>query len=605
MRFSGWYIGALLLVATCQTVPTSPNTYYVSSIDPSANDHNPGTQAQPWRTLTRVQSALDSLNPGDQILLQRGSIFDGGLSWVGARGTPDAPITLGAYGDGDNPILSGAETLREWISIGVDRWQASCATCEGAVNGLMIDGELQAMARHPNPDQGDDGYLYFDSAASRFSISDDALRGDIDWSGGELVVRSIAWVLDRLPISAHEGDTLVTTDPASYDLTSGYGYFIQNHADALDRDGEWIYDADTQMVTLYWSAGEPSAFDIEVTARDSLLRIEAAHHIEVRDLTLHGADALALYIERCSHVGIVGVSVINGGADGIRVASCDDLNVANSRIAHMLNNGANIDDCQRCTLYGSTIEYIGLLAGMGGSGDGKYLGVRVEGEQTRFERNRIEHIGYIGVIVVGNVWVQQNVVRHFTQVKIDGGGIYAYRTQGSHIIGNLVVDGMGNTAGTPLESPSANGIYIDDNSMDIDVRANIIGWVGAAGIYLHNTRDVRVTDNLVVAAGESALRLSDDDLGTYNLENTLITRNLWVAFDPAAALVVFDSNNNANMPLMIGTSDRNRFFHFNNTHPLRMITYPPANAFDMAYTLNEWRAAFGLEGESVGVGAQP
>ena len=605
MRFSGWYIGALLLVAACQTVPTSPNTYYVSSIDPSANDHNPGTQAQPWRTLTRVQSALDSLNPGDQILLQRGSIFDGGLSWVGARGTPDAPITLGAYGDGDNPILSGAETLREWISIGVDRWQASCATCEGAVNGLMIDGELQAMARHPNPDQGDDGYLYFDSAASRFSISDDALRGDIDWSGGELVVRSIAWVLDRLPISAHEGDTLVTTDPASYDLTSGYGYFIQNHADALDRDGEWIYDADTQMVTLYWSAGEPSAFDIEVTARDSLLRIEAAHHIEVRDLTLHGADALALYIERCSHVGIVGVSVINGGADGIRVASCDDLNVANSRIAHMLNNGANIDDCQRCTLYGSTIEHIGLLAGMGGSGDGKYLGVRVEGEQTRFERNRIEHIGYIGVIVVGNVWVQQNVVRHFTQVKIDGGGIYAYRTQGSHIIGNLVVDGMGNTAGTPLESPSANGIYIDDNSMDIDVRANIIGWVGAAGIYLHNTHDVRVTDNLVVAAGESALRLSDDDLGTYNLENTLITRNLWVAFDPAAALVVFDSNNNANMPLMIGTSDRNRFFHFNNTHPLRMITYPPANAFDMAYTLNEWRAAFGLEGESVGVGAQP
>ncbi len=605
MRFSGWYIGALLLVAACQTVPTSPNTYYVSSIDPSANDHNPGTQAQPWRTLTRVQSALDSLNPGDQILLQRGSIFDGGLSWVGARGTPDAPITLGAYGDGDNPILSGAETLREWISIGVDRWQASCATCEGAVNGLMIDGELQAMARHSNPDQGDDGYLYFDSAASRFSISDDALRGDIDWSGGELVVRSIAWVLDRLPISAHEGDTLVTTDPASYDLTSGYGYFIQNHANALDRDGEWIYDADTQMVTLYWSAGEPSAFDIEVTARDSLLRIEAAHHIEVRDLTLHGADALALYIERCSHVGIVGVSVINGGADGIRVASCDDLNVANSRIAHMLNNGANIDDCQRCTLYGSTIEHIGLLAGMGGSGDGKYLGVRVEGEQTRFERNRIEHIGYIGVIVVGNVWVQQNVVRHFTQVKIDGGGIYAYRTQGSHIIGNLVVDGMGNTAGTPLESPSANGIYIDDNSMDIDVRANIIGWVGAAGIYLHNTRDVRVTDNLVVAAGESALRLSDDDLGTYNLENTLITRNLWVAFDPAAALVVFDSNNNANMPLMIGTSDRNRFFHFNNTHPLRMITYPPANAFDMAYTLNEWRAAFGLEGESVGVGAQP
>jgi len=605
MRFSGWYIGALLLVAACQTVPTSPNTYYVSSIDPSANDHNPGTQAQPWRTLTRVQSALDSLNPGDQILLQRGSIFDGGLSWVGARGTPDAPITLGAYGDGDNPILSGAETLREWISIGVDRWQASCATCEGAVNGLMIDGELQAMARHSNPDQGDDGYLYFDSAASRFSISDDALRGDIDWSGGELVVRSIAWVLDRLLISAHEGDTLVTTDPASYDLTSGYGYFIQNHANALDRDGEWIYDADTQMVTLYWSAGEPSAFDIEVTARDSLLRIEAAHHIEVRDLTLHGADALALYIERCSHVGIVGVSVINGGADGIRVASCDDLNVANSRIAHMLNNGANIDDCQRCTLYGSTIEHIGLLAGMGGSGDGKYLGVRVEGEQTRFERNRIEHIGYIGVIVVGNVWVQQNVVRHFTQVKIDGGGIYAYRTQGSHIIGNLVVDGMGNTAGTPLESPSANGIYIDDNSMDIDVRANIIGWVGAAGIYLHNTHDVRVTDNLVVAAGESALRLSDDDLGTYNLENTLITRNLWVAFDPAAALVVFDSNNNANMPLMIGTSDRNRFFHFNNTHPLRMITYPPANAFDMAYTLNEWRAAFGLEGESVGVGAQP
>src|SRR5215470_11276649 len=43
------------------------NTFYVAS---SGADSNPGTQAQPWRSL---QHAVDNINPGDTILVQSGT----------------------------------------------------------------------------------------------------------------------------------------------------------------------------------------------------------------------------------------------------------------------------------------------------------------------------------------------------------------------------------------------------------------------------------------------------------------------------------------------------------------------------------------------------
>ena len=80
-------------------------TYYV---DPDAGkDSNTGTsEAEPFQTLAHVSGL--TLEPGDSVLLKRGSVFpmNDTLTPQGS-GTKEAPITIGAYGDenADRPII--------------------------------------------------------------------------------------------------------------------------------------------------------------------------------------------------------------------------------------------------------------------------------------------------------------------------------------------------------------------------------------------------------------------------------------------------------------------------------------------------------------------
>lgn len=98
---------ALLAAAACLAcLPLlgicAGNTYYVSS---KGDDANAGTsEAAPWRTIARVNAA--EFAPGDSILFERGGTFAGMLAPKGS-GAPGAPITLGAYGTGERPVIAG------------------------------------------------------------------------------------------------------------------------------------------------------------------------------------------------------------------------------------------------------------------------------------------------------------------------------------------------------------------------------------------------------------------------------------------------------------------------------------------------------------------
>ncbi|MBQ3141699.1 MAG: hypothetical protein IJC25_07030, partial [Clostridia bacterium] len=74
-----------------------PITYY---IDPqNGSDTNDGrSPLAPLKTLGAA-----ALKPGDTALYRRGSLIDRQLRLV--AGAPDAPITYGAYGEGENPVI--------------------------------------------------------------------------------------------------------------------------------------------------------------------------------------------------------------------------------------------------------------------------------------------------------------------------------------------------------------------------------------------------------------------------------------------------------------------------------------------------------------------
>lgn len=78
-------------------------TYYISSLD--GDDSNSGTsEDKPWETLEKLKET--ELKPGDSVLLECGSVFNGYIHLKDVSGTEEAPIKIASYGDGNRPIIN-------------------------------------------------------------------------------------------------------------------------------------------------------------------------------------------------------------------------------------------------------------------------------------------------------------------------------------------------------------------------------------------------------------------------------------------------------------------------------------------------------------------
>ena len=87
-----------------ETAQTSGGTvYYVSTRN--GKDRNDGkSQNTPFYSLQKINEL--TLAPGDQVLLERGSVFtDGYLHLYGQSGSEEAPIVVDAYGEGAAPVI--------------------------------------------------------------------------------------------------------------------------------------------------------------------------------------------------------------------------------------------------------------------------------------------------------------------------------------------------------------------------------------------------------------------------------------------------------------------------------------------------------------------
>jgi polysaccharidase protein len=79
------------------------NVYYVDSVNGS--DTNTGASADAaFKTLAAIEQI--ALRPGDTVLLARGSTFNEQLD-IRYSGVAGSPITFGAYGEGEDPVLTG------------------------------------------------------------------------------------------------------------------------------------------------------------------------------------------------------------------------------------------------------------------------------------------------------------------------------------------------------------------------------------------------------------------------------------------------------------------------------------------------------------------
>jgi hypothetical protein len=486
-------------------------SYYIAA---NGSDTNNGLSAvAPFQSLAKV-SALNLL-PGDQILFNRGDTFRGQLS-LSRSGTAQRPIVIDGYGAGSSPVLSGTVVINNWTNIGGNLWQASYPGSGSLVTGLYSNGVALRMGRWPALTAANGGFLTADSANGQIQLTSAALAGapTNNWTGAEVVCRTMQWILDRAAITSQSSNTLNFSFlfPSAYSVQAGWGFFIQNHIATLGRTGDWCFNNTTRMLTLY-STTNPNQWPIEATLTGVVVNLQGAgaiSNITLQNLVVAGALQQNIYAHSPTNIVFSNVQVLNAGEDGITIDGSGGAITFTNCVFNHINNDAIIMTgyFPGYAIRGCAFTDIATTAGRGLGGDDQMIvfmqwsGDATPGMPSVIADNLIDGAGYLGFYFTqSNISVRNNVVRNYDLVKDDGGGIYTYNDQyplpftNQVIMNNIVYNAIGNTNGVVNYYPGAVGIYLDGHSRNVTVASNTVFNCAGNGLTLNND----LTNAVVVA----------------------------------------------------------------------------------------------------------
>jgi parallel beta-helix repeat protein len=540
---------AILLVLFVAAVPASSaraadTTYYVSSSE--GDDDNDGlTEFAPFETIGKVNS-LD-LGPGDRVLFKCGDTWHAEQLVIGDSGVAGNPITFGSYPEddcADKPILSGAQPIYGWSSYAANIYVADLSTGANAgkfaygINQLFRGTERLPMGRWPNLDQPDGGYSTIDGQPSGNRITDNELPSG-DWTGAVVHIRGMRWYILNRRVASDSGSTLTLDASAGcWGNCAGWGYFLNNHLSTLDQEGEWYFDAETDLVYLYTTGGVPADEEIEgsvileednrswggimlgVDLNDPGVSYVVVENLDVRRWFRHGIATptnhahyenhhVTLRNNAISDVDSIGINLaawVWGAQDGRPDGWRGGYNITVDGNTIYTANRMGINTYGRnSTFSNNVIRDVGLIENLGRAGlgcsftdgegqcteDGDGFRIKIDepadsGCYNTVTNNRLERIGYGGVQIFGHHnTLEQNVILDACYTKGDCGGIGVYSGSFSQssvydltFQENIVVNTIGNTDGC------------------LDTYDDLFGF----GFYLTNAKNVSLIGNTVISS---------------------------------------------------------------------------------------------------------
>lgn len=498
-------------------------TYYISN---SGNDSNTGlTTAQAWKTLNKVNSWI--FKPGDQILFQRGSTFYGSLT-VKNSGTATNPITYGAYGTGEKPVITGFTAVTSWKNLGNNIWESTDAvstleTC----NMVTVNGVNTAMGRWPNGTQND-GYLNVDSKTAT-SITSAGLNNSTvkNWAGAQVVTRNGMFTIAKSIVNSQSGTTL---NFESVSASTNYGFFIQNDARTLDLQNEWFFNTTTKKIRIYSSA-QPS--NVKVASVETLVLLNG-NYLKFDNISLEGSNNYMVYNwdnkPKWNHISITNSRFYFSGAQFITTLS-NHLTIDNCTF-NSCNGGALFltsgykNAVTNCNI-DNVLQFPGMIP------NPYYTAAVLNSTSNRLliQYCNFKNIGYTAISFYGDsTEVRNNFIDTYCNVLDDGGAIYTYTgdrktTFDNKILNNIIVNAVGAPNGMSPKS-SIRGIYLDANSSNIEVAFNTVYKSIFSGIFHRPRKNINVHDNTVFDGGRysfySTYGTGGDTLPTGNkLNNNL------------------------------------------------------------------------------------
>ena len=592
---SARFLAALLMVLANSAFATS---YYISA---NGNDANSGTSpAQAWRTLARLDQVQYNLQPGDQVLLERGGVFRGVIP-IGSSGTSSSPLTYGAYGTGTKPVVAGSDVITGWQPYQGNIWKA---TVSSPVQYVFVNGDLMTLARYPNT-----GWLRMDQGTATSLHDADLNQPNGYWEGTTAVIRGSYWSYNLGEVTGHSNSTL--TFPSILDSPGNYtwGYFLRNKLSELDAPGEWYHDAATG--TLYLQAPnnvDPNTLSVEASVREAGAVI-AWHrkYVVIQDLTFRH------YNEAC---------IRNDGGMNITVSNCEltrsyhglrsygwDNTYTNCSFSEIYATGAFLID-QGTVFSNNQMNDIANHPGLGENSWG-YFGVRAAGSDNVLRNNVLDNIGYIGLSVDNNALVEKNVVQNCLKILNDGGGITFDNADGMIIRNNIVRDIIGNLESAATDFPNhefiSHGIYFGNTIIkNTLVQGNTVTRCAGSGIHVDHTMVAsgnEIKNNVLFNNG---IQLSISDWSNYNGPGAQPPYYKGTFDDVYSGNVLYSLSKDqlcmrqfycyGGTPVDYGTFSNNRYFN-----PYNELSIQLNNTFAGGvtyYTLERWQAVRGKDAGS-------
>lgn len=509
-------------------------SYYLSN---SGNDNNNGLSPHTaWSSISKLNSEMLKISPGDQILFQRGSVFSGQIN-ITISGDKNYFVIFGAYGTGENPVIKGSIPIKDWV---VHQRNIFKATTDTVIHNLLVNGRQKILARYPNS-----GFLTIKEPLSNPKIGfvDSELKHPPGyWTGSNVRLRTTNWSYEYSSIKNFANGAITFYDEIYYPALSGWGYYLDNSINELDTAGEWYFlkDSNSNGILYYYPPEKPdlneqevegSVFDFGFYSQTDLTNI-IIENLDIRYQTNSGiyfiGHTTGIKIDNCIFSGqIQGGINSTGGAKGIQINNCR-FNGINGKAIYLLSTENSI-------ISNNTFQNIGMVPGYGTTRDafGMSAIIGLESNSNHIFKNSIDSVGHDGINFIGNSnLVEKNIITNSLLMLNDGASIKSYglNTRNSVLRNNFIFNSLGNLDATPKDNKiGANGIYLDAFCNNMEITNNTISYCLSAGIFLYDSCINNLINKNVCYGNNIGMEFYQ---GTEPMIDNEITQNILMGLNP-------------------------------------------------------------------------
>ena len=288
--------------------PLFATTFYVDATNGS--DSNSGTStSSAWKSAAKAQST--TLQAGDSLLFKRGETFKGPFS-IYSSGTAGNPITIGAYGDGERPIISAIGSYNHtFTSQGGNVWKAT--NPPGALERLASTS--QELLRTTSVSNLNAKYnWYFDGNLYLYSVQDisnTVLRYSKTSVGFTVSKRSYLDIQD-IRVDGGNRVTFSLSSSSNINLTNVQVGNLSRVAMSAGGNNNVVIDScvfDSQFTLHYFDAGDETSTQ---RGTDDALEIgNNSSNIEIKNSLFRnwGHASMNVYADPASGNGIQNVKI--------------------------------------------------------------------------------------------------------------------------------------------------------------------------------------------------------------------------------------------------------------------------------------------------------